>query len=110
LPKGPTALVANKYLNAVTRIAPTLRLDINPVNVTALAEKILPHFEAATSENPDLDYMNLLISEPAKMSLVDLKIMTPLLNPVPLLRIGELLQYTWHSRRRRCFAIDVKRL
>jgi hypothetical protein len=55
-------------------------MDIHPVDFSVLSKILFPHQKTAAAINTDLEYVDLSTDESAKVSLMDVEIVSPLPN------------------------------
>src|SRR5688572_7597944 len=80
LPELPVGLVSNENFCSLRFIGFACRLDVDSVNVALRAKVMLPHVQAAATENANLNYMNLASDEFAQVAMIYFKIVGPFPN------------------------------
>ena len=73
-------LVTDENLYPLVFKGPTRLMDIHAVDFSVLSKILFPHQKTAAAINTDLEYVDLSTDESAKVSLMDVEIVSPLPN------------------------------
>jgi hypothetical protein len=73
-------LVTDENLCPLVFKGPTRLMDIHAVDFSVLSKILFPHQKTAAAINTDLEYVDLSTDESAKVSLMDVEIVSPLPN------------------------------
>jgi hypothetical protein len=78
LPELPVFLVTDENRDAITLVRFTAGINVYPGYTAFIPEIILPHLEAAASQNAYFNNMDVSIDKPTEVSIVNVKVVHPL--------------------------------